>query len=121
MNLKDIMDQKSFAIVGDTLNEEKFAYKIKHQMIKYNYDVHCVGKELASINDITQDIDVIDLCIHPVKGLKLMQECNKPFKCIVIQPGAANEALLSYLNEKQYPYIESCLLVGLKQYKRDAE
>jgi predicted CoA-binding protein len=117
MNLKEVMDQKSFAIVGDTLNEEKFAYKIKHQMQENNYDVYCVGKELASINDIPQDIDIVDLCIHPIKGLKLMQECIKPFKYIVIQPGAGNKELKAYLDEKQYPYIESCLLVGLQQYR----
>lgn len=121
MDLKEIMEQKSFAVVGDTINEEKFAYKIKQKMKKHGYDVFSVGKELASINDITQDIDVIDLCIHPAKGLKLMQECTKSFKAIVIQPGAASEELKAYLDEKQYPYIESCLLVGLRQYKCDSD
>lgn len=117
MNLKEVMEQQSFAIVGDTLNDEKFAYKIKHQMKEHGYNVHCVGKELSSLNDIPQDIDIIDLCIHPAKGLTLMQECTKHFKCIVIQPGAASEELKNYLEEKQYPYIESCLLVGLREYK----
>ena len=117
MNLKEVMEQQSFAIVGDTLNEEKFAYKIKHRMEENGYNVHCVGKELASLNDIPRDIDIIDLCIHPAKGLKLMQECTKAFKCIVIQPGAASEELKTYLDEKKYPYIENCLLVGLREYK----
>ena len=51
-----------------------------------------------------------------MKGLKLLQECKKNFKCIVIQPGASDEALLSYLNENNMPYIDGCLLVGLKLY-----
>lgn len=119
MNLKEVMEQQSFAIVGDTLNEEKFAYKIKHQMKENNYTVYCVGKELLSINDIPEEIDIIDLCIHPTKGLALMQECKKSFKGIVIQPGAASEELKAYLEEKNYPYIESCLLVGLSQYKNN--
>lgn len=29
MDLKEVMDQKNFVIVGDTLNEEKYASKIK--------------------------------------------------------------------------------------------
>ncbi|MEG0919397.1 MAG: hypothetical protein RSA49_01780 [Anaerovoracaceae bacterium] len=29
MDLKEIMKQKVFAVVGDTVNEEKFAFKIK--------------------------------------------------------------------------------------------
>ena len=116
MELKEVMNQKSFAIVGDTLNEEKFAYKIKHKMISNGYTVHCVGKELESINDIPGDIDIIDLCIHPEKGLKLMQECTRPFKSIVIQPGAESDRLISYLQEMNYEYIQGCLLVGLSLF-----
>jgi len=116
MDLKDIMDQKNFAVVGDTLNKEKYAYKIKTQLLEKGYQVFGVGKELASINDISEEIDVIDLCIHPVKGIKLLKECTKPFKCIVIQPGAESEEILLYLKENKMPYIEACILVGLKLY-----
>lgn len=106
MDLQEIMQQHTFAVLGDTLNEEKYAYKIKHALLEKGYTVYAVGKELTSINDIPDDIDIIDLCIHPVKGLKLLQECKKNFKCIVIQPGASDEALLSYLNENNMPYID---------------
>ncbi len=118
MELKEIMEQKHFAVLGDTLNPEKYAYKIKHRMLDAGYTVHCVGKELASINDIQGQIDVIDLCIHPVKGLKLLQENQKPFRCIVIQPGADDPALLAWLDEQKLPYIHGCLLVGLSQYAK---
>ena len=47
MELKEIMNQKSFAVVGDTLNEEKYAYKIKTQLIAKGYKVSSVGKELV--------------------------------------------------------------------------
>lgn len=119
MNLKEVMSQQYFVIVGDTLNEEKFAFKIKNKMKEYGYVVSCAGKELSSINDVCGPIDVIDLCIHPAKGLKLIQECTRPFKCIVIQPGAESCELKAYLEEENLPYIESCLLVGLEKYKGD--
>lgn len=77
MDLKDVMDQKKFVIVGDTISEDKYAAKIKRKMIEKGYEVSCVGKELESINDVEGDIDVVDLCINPVKGLKLMKECQK--------------------------------------------
>ena len=32
MDLKEVMDQKNFVIVGDTLNEEKYASKIKRKI-----------------------------------------------------------------------------------------
>ncbi len=118
MDLQEIMKQKTFVVLGDTLNEEKYAYKIKQGLIEKGYNVYAVGKELESINDVEEDIDIIDLCIHPVKGLKLLQECKKAFKMIVIQPGASDDNLLDYLNKNDIPYIDGCLLVGLKLYSK---
>lgn len=118
MELNEIMQQKRFAILGDTMNPEKYAYKIKHQMRDAGYTVYAVGKELSSLNDIDGDIDIIDLCIHPVKGLKLLKENRKPFRCIVIQPGADSPELLAWLDEQNIPYIHGCLLVGLSLYEK---
>lgn len=116
MELKEIMNQKSFAVLGDTLNPEKYACKIKEGLLEKGYTVYAVGKELSSLNEIEDDIDIIDLCIHPVKGLKLLQENKHKFKCIVIQPGASDDNLIAYLEENHLPYIHGCLLVGLKMY-----
>lgn len=116
MDLREVMGQSRFAVLGDTLNPDKYACKIKEAMLAHGYTVYPVGTELSSLNDIDGDIDVIDLCIRPSKGLKLLQECAKPYKCVVIQPGASDAALLAYLNEKQIPYLDGCLLVRLRLY-----
>lgn len=121
MDLKEIMQQQKFAVVGDTINEEKYAYKIKNGLQNNGYSVYPVGKELSSLNNIPDEVDIIDLCINPVKGLSLVKECKKPFKCIVIQPGAESEELLSYLTQNNLPYIEGCLLVGLSLYSKDKQ
>ena len=118
MDLPQIMKQQRFAVLGDTINEDKYAYKIKRAMMERGYTVYAVGKELASLNEIEGGVDVIDLCINPIKGLQLLRECNVPYKCIVIQPGAANDELLAYLNEQRIDYIDACLLVGLSLYTR---
>lgn len=116
MDLKEVMEQKVFAVVGDTTNEEKYAHKIKKKMLKNGYEVFPVGKELSSLNDIPGDLDIIDLCIHPAKGLALMKECKKNFKAVVIQPGAESNELVQYLKDNKIEYLEGCLLLGLKQY-----
>ena len=118
MEMQEIMQMQSFAIVGDTLNPEKYACKIKAAMLDAGYTVCAVGKELPSLNDVPQPIDVVDLCIHPVKGLKLLQECHVPYRCIVIQPGADSPELLAWLEEKHLPYLHGCLLKGLAAYPR---
>ncbi|MDD2981507.1 MAG: CoA-binding protein [Hespellia sp.] len=116
MILKEIMEQKKIAILGNTIEESKYAYIIKHELLKYGYSVYCVGKELDSLNDIKEEIDVIDLCIHPAKGIELLKESNKKAKCVVIQPGAGSEEIFKYLENNQIPYIEDCLLEGLRRY-----
>lgn len=116
MDLKEVMSKHSFAVLGDTVNKEKYAYKIKEGLKEKGYTVYAVGKEIQSLNDIDGDIDIVDLCIHPAKGLKLLQECQKSYQCIVIQPGASDEVLISYLQQHNISYLDGCLLVGLKLY-----
>lgn len=113
MELSEIMSYENFVVVGKTLDEDKYAYKIKHRLLQNNYNVECVYQELDSINDVEFDIDIINLCINPVLGLKLLQECQKPFKAVLIQPGAEGEELIQYLEEKGYDYLEGCSLVGI--------
>ena len=117
MELKEIMDLKNIVVVGNTINEDKVAYKIKHQLLEKNYNVQCVGKELKSINDVTFDIDVLDLCINPNLGINLLKENQKDVKIVVIQPGAESEEIFNFLNENNIKYIEACLLLGLSLYK----
>ncbi|MEA4895716.1 MAG: CoA-binding protein [Oscillospiraceae bacterium] len=118
MDLQEVMQQNVFVVVGDTLNEDKYACKIKNRLLENGYTAYGVGKEFSSINELGEEIDIIDLCINPVKGLKLISECEKPFKCVVIQPGAESAELISYLKGKELPYIEGCLLVGLNLYSK---
>ncbi len=116
MDLKDIMQENVFAVVGDTLNENKYAYIIKKELLEHGYKVYSVGKELASINDVPEEIDVIDLCIHPAKGIMLLQECKKDYKYILIQPGAESEEILDFLEETHTAFMEGCALVGVRLY-----
>lgn len=118
MDLREIMKYDTFVVVGDTLNEEKYAYKIKHELIDSNYNVYSVGKEMASLNDIDEEIDIIDLCINPPEGLKLLKENKKDFKCMVIQPGAGSDEIREFLDENNCCYIDGCLLVGIRLYPK---
>lgn len=118
MDLKDVMQQNSFVVIGNTVNPEKYAYKIKEELISKGYAAYGVWKEYLSIDEIEEEIDIIDLCINPKWGLKYIKECNKKHKCIVIQPGAGSEELIQYLKEQKLPYIEGCLLVALKLYAK---
>jgi predicted CoA-binding protein len=118
MDLKEIMEYDNFVVVGNTIVEDKYAYKIKYALKDKNYNVECVDKELTSINDIDMDLDIINLCVHPAKGIKYLKENTKKAKCVLIQPGAESEEIINYLKETGQDYFEGCVLVGLSLYSR---
>lgn len=116
MGLQEIMKEKDFIVVGDTLNRDKYAYKIKEALQEHGYRVQCVGKELPSLNEVTGDPGVVDLCIHPSKGIRYLKEWNKVPKAVLVQPGAESREIFAFLEEKQIPYMQGCALVGLRLY-----
>ena len=63
MDLKDIMRKKNFAVLGDTTNPDKYAYRIKEELLAKGYTVHAVGKELPSLNDIDDEIEIEDVVV----------------------------------------------------------
>ncbi len=118
MDLKEIMQYNHFVVLGNTVRPDKYAYKIKQGLLSCGYTVCGVGKELNSINEVPFEIDVLDLCIHPSLGIELLRENRKKVKAVVIQPGAESDEIKSFLENKKIEYLEACLLVGLRLYKK---
>jgi predicted CoA-binding protein len=116
MNLMEMMECKSFAVVGNTITEGKYAKKIKDNLLHYGYDVYPVYKEIKDINTIEEDIDIIDLCINPVLGLEILKGCRKDYKGVLIQPGAESDDIKEYLTSINKPYLEGCALVGIARF-----
>lgn len=115
MTLNEVLEQRVFAVAGSTLTTEKPAGQIKAGLTARGRSVYGVGKELASFNEIPEEIDVIDLCIRSDRGLELMKENRKPFKCVVVQPGAGSPELLQWMDENHIPYLEGCLLRAMAE------
>lgn len=118
MELKEIMNESTFVVLGNTIDEEKYAYKIKHKLLEKGYKVYSVSKELKSINDVDADNFILDLCINPFKGLEYLKENKKSIKAVLIQPGAESDEIKNFLNEKGIPYLEGCALVGISLYRK---
>ena len=118
MTLQDVMNRQVYAVAGDTRNPEKFAARIKTGLQEQGYTAYGVGKELASFDEIPENIDVIDLCIRADRGLELLKTTKKSYKAVVVQPGAESPELLAWLTEQQIPFLQDCLLIGMEQYPR---
>ena len=119
MDLNKIMQLNNFVVAGISFVLDKYAYKIKHELIKHGYNVACIDKEYANLNEIPFDIDVLDLCIHPAKGIKILKENQRSIKTVVIQPGAESPEILDFLQKSNIDHLEGCLLVGLSLYAKN--
>lgn len=113
MTYSEILKKGSFVVAGDTLNPEKYAAKIKQALIDNGYSVECVGKERASLNELEKPYDILDLCIHPVKGLKLLEEAEVKPSFVLIQPGAGSPEIEAYLSESGIAHRDGCILKAL--------
>lgn len=115
MTNKEILEKRNFVVVGDTINKEKYAYRIKEALIANGYNVECVGKELKALDDVDRDIDIVDLCINPTKGLEILQSTNKDIPFVLIQPGAGSDEIESYLNSSRIEFKNGCILKALEE------
>ena len=121
MDLKEIMNYKTYVVLGSTDNEEKYAYKINQRNFDWVYaDNDClavgVPKDYQSIDEVPFEFDVLDFCINPKFGLELLKNSTKNIKAAVFQPGAENQDIENILKEKNIPFIKGCLLVGCSLY-----
>ena len=110
------MEKKNWVGIGNTTDPEKYAAKIKEGLIEKGFNVSAVGKELSTIDEVPHEIDVVDLCIHPVKGLSLLSSTEKKMGAVLIQPGAGSDEIKALLDEKGIPWLEGCALIGMKEY-----
>lgn len=115
MESEILTGRMNFVILGNTTDESKYAYKIKEALLKNGYSVVSIPADAESIDDVDMDIDLLDFCINPVKGLKLLSETQKNIAYAIIQPGAGSEDLERKLDEMGIPYVNGCVLRELEK------
>ncbi|MCL1790236.1 MAG: CoA-binding protein [Peptococcaceae bacterium] len=119
MTTKDFFPLKNWVVVGDVLNESKFAAKIRGKLTENGYQVtgvHPKGGEgiVTKLAEVAYRIDVIDLCISPVTGLDYLKEAaGLGIDKVLIQPGAGSKEILDFCLEKGIHAVEGCALVML--------
>ena len=75
MLAKDFLDFKNWCVVGDVGNEKKYAYRILNKLKENGYNAFGVSLKdgeniFKSLKEVTCNIEVIDLCINPIKGIE---------------------------------------------------
>ncbi len=104
--------ESTICIMGDTLNPDKYAYKIKQSLVDRGYqNLYCVDKEITSLDQLPSHIDLMILCMNPLKAEKLLSSACNHIDNVLIQPGANSDAITQLLSKHKITFYDGCILV----------
>lgn len=118
-NVLNDKKKNKIVLMGDTTNNEKIAFKIKNELIKNGYLVHCVDKELKDMNELNNNIDLLILCMNPNKSINILNAFKYKINNILIQPNADNDEINEFIKSKNINYSHGCILQYFKLYKKN--
>lgn len=123
MKAAEFLNYKNWVVVGDVLNEGKYAYRILNALKRADFNVSGVnprditGNIYKKIQEVSYKIDVIDLCINPINGLEVIESASElGINKVLIQPGAESNEIFTLCKDKGITAIQGCALVELSNY-----
>lgn len=124
--IQAMLDQKVWAVVGATDNEDKFGYKIFKMLKKAGYRVFPINPGLRSVMGETcypsltalpEKPDAVNFVVPPKVGEKIVAECAElAIKDIWLQPGANGDNVVNAAKKAGLNVIhQSCILVEARR------
>ena len=114
------LQQASWAVIGDVLNPAKPAAQVVASLKREGKTVHLINPRdktatcHATLNDVGAPIDVVDLCINHIEGLKQVEMMGGlGIKKVFIQPGAASPEILAKCVDDGIEVFQGCVMVEL--------
>lgn len=122
MNPKDILDKYyHFAVIGVSLNKEKYGYKIYNRLKDRGYDVYGVSpiydhidedKLYPSLESIPHPIDVVVFVVNKNYAYEYVDEMvGLGIHYAWMQPHTYDDELLKYMRNVGITPILACVLV----------
>ena len=122
MNAGDFLKYENWVVVGDVANETKYAHRILKALKAAGFNVVGVKPEInvegfyGTLAEVPFKAEILDLCINPHKGIKIVEEALKlGINKVLIQPGAESEEILRFCKESGITAVEGCALVELSK------
>lgn len=120
LKAREFLDYKNWAVAGDVSNPLKYAHKILDYLKDDGFNAVGVNPSIEnqgvynSLSEIPYKVEVLDLCINPYKGIKIVQEANElKIDKILIQPGAESPEIINFCEVNGIQAIQGCALVEL--------
>lgn len=110
LKASDFLDYKDWVVVGDVLNHFKYAYKILNSLKEAGFNVVGLNPSIKndepynSLSDIPYKIEVLNLCINPIKGIKILQEAHelKIDKVLIYNQGLKAVKYLTFVEKMEF-------------------
>lgn len=104
MQAAELLNYKNWVVVGDVLNQSKYASRILNSLKASGFNASGVnpkvttGEAYKSLSEVPYKIEVIDLCINPYSGINIMKEALElKIDKVLIQPGQKARKYLSFV------------------------
>lgn len=125
MTNSEMLEQQSWAVIGDVLHPTKPARAVVERLEAIGKTVVLVNPRATAASDpdgilyrdlrdagVKTKVDVIDLIINPRDGLEQMKQAAElEIKAVWIQPGAGSDAIRALCKEKGISVYEGCVLI----------
>lgn len=119
MSLKrKMLSKENWAIYGISPDAEKFGYKIPQIMKENGYKLFGINKKYAnqeilgikvyaSLEEVPEDIDCIDVIVNPKISMTVIDEAvKKGVKYIWFQPHTYDDEVIEKLKETDIEYVD---------------
>lgn len=123
-NIADTLKLPRWAVVGASPNPERYSHQIMTLLRERGYTVLPVrpGRDeidglpcYATLSDIPEPPDVVDMVVNPSIGLGVMEEVKRlGIKHVWLQPGSESPEILEFARANGIAAYEACVLVALR-------
>lgn len=126
---KQMLEMKSWVVVGVTANKDKYGYKIWKTLKQHDYNTFGVNpnydeiegeKIYHSLKDLPEKVQVLDMVVPPKIAIKTLEEAKESgIEYIFFQPGTYNKEVVAKAEELELKYLlDDCIYAILKKLEK---
>lgn len=125
--IADFIGRRVWAVVGASLDEQKYGNRIYHSLRNAGYTVYPVNpkggeiegaKIYPSLADLPRPPEVIDIVVPPPVTEKVVKEAHElGLNRVWMQPGAESEAAIDYCEENGMEVVHgTCIMLHKRRW-----
>lgn len=124
--IDNMLQLKTWAVVGATDNKEKFGYKIFKVMLEAGLEVYPINtgvneilgqKCYPSLKDLPVKPDAVDMVVPPRVGEQILHECIElGITNVWLQPGSDTQPVINLAKELGITVVDhACIMAELRK------